>query len=256
MRSSFGVVASSVVVLALSSVAQADVLSGAPPMGMQTMPPSSSPNSPGGAQPGPQPDMNGPPVFDNGTHVAVDANAGSSARAEPPPRWRTSIGAHVAEYNALAPTDVFGALLFLDVSRDGGMWSPGYRISVARTLPRRLDSDVGNADYTWTLGQLDLCPMRVSLVPEVTLRPCAVVQGGVVQAKGQSGPSPHSKTRPWAGLGALLRVRWAIGDVFALEAQAGVSGSLVRDEFGFGDATAYQPDLWIPFGSIGAGVVF
>ena len=199
-----------------------------------------------------------PPTFDPNAKPGDRPSVYVEPEGPPPAPavWRTSIGAHVAEYNNLSPTDIYGFLVFLDGSHESSSaWSPSYRISVAHTFARTIGYDAGSASYAWTTGALDVCPMRVPIVTTVALVPCMQLGGGIVRASGVSGASPKSATRPWGTVGALARLQWRLG-YLNLEAQAGVALAVLREDFGFGGTTAFEPDLWIPFGSLGAGVVF
>lgn len=184
-----------------------------------------------------------------------DSSGEAKADAQPTGRSTLSIGAHVGVWNELSPTDVFGGLVFLETAGDSGKRTDGaLRVSVSRTLAKTVDFGAGSGKFTWTKGALDLCPVILRLTADFSLRPCATVAAGIVQAQGVDGPAPHSSTRPWVGAGALARAYWSLGGPVRIEAQAGATFTLWRDSFGFGAVDTYAADSWVPFGSVGLAI--
>ncbi|GAC1352784.1 MAG: hypothetical protein NVSMB1_19150 [Polyangiales bacterium] len=229
-----------------------------------------------------------PPVL----RPAESARLGDEARAasmevEPvarTSRLQVSAGVRVSEYNYLA-SDVYGLGGFLDFAHaSDGLWAPSIRLSFARTLQKNMDrylSDnnggmmkVATADFSWTLGQLDVCPLAIPLFTSFSLVPCGAVAGGVVQVKARAPEGPTTKrTRPWGTASLLTRLQWRILPAWFVEAEVGVALSIIRDDFSFhspetqgaGSAagtsaqalpTFYQADVWLPFASISTGVSF
>jgi hypothetical protein len=106
------------------------------------------------------------------------------------------------------------------------------RLGVSR-LAASVPAQVGSARFTWTLGRLEGCPVRV-VVGSFEALPCVRFDGGDLQAVGLGVDLPRpAASRLWLSLGALGRLRWTPLAPIFLEVDAGVSAPLVRDRFYF-----------------------
>ncbi len=134
---------------------------------------------------------------------------------------------------------VLGVFLEARLERESVL-SPSLRLGAHRGSSAHVEvGSAGSAAFTWTTGNLELCPARWAL-GAFALLPCARGDLGALQGEGASIAQPHDSTRFWLDLGAVARARWApVGPLF-LELEGGVLFPLWRDEFHF-DA----PDIGI-----------
>src|SRR6185436_7158828 len=98
----------------------------------------------------------------------------------------------------------------------------------------------GTADFTWTAGQVDGCAVFFPSRP-ARLAGCLHVEAGTLGVRGLQMPAPRDQTRPWLGVGPLLRGEWAFLSPMFLEADLGLVAHATTDRFYLlPDTTAYQ----------------
>jgi hypothetical protein len=141
--------------------------------------------------------------------------------------WRWSIGAGVGVTGGIAPDLAVSIPAFVDVARWArGPLSPSFRLRFERTS---IDGAAGGANFTWTAGSLDACPIALS-TPAFRVWPCARVEAGALEATGDASSS-RTSTRPWISAGALVRARLVIVGGLFVEVEGGAYVPIVRDRF-------------------------
>jgi hypothetical protein len=165
-----------------------------------------------------------PPQPRDADSSARDATvSGASSHHE----WRWSIGAGVGVTGGVAPDLAVSIPAFVDVARWGrGVFSPSFRLRFERAS---MDGDATGAEFTWTAGSLDACPIALS-TPSFRVWPCARVEAGMLEATGDTS-APRATTRPWVTAGALARARVVIVGGLFVEVEAGAYTPFVRDRF-------------------------
>jgi hypothetical protein len=88
------------------------------------------------------------------------------------------------------------------------VFSPSVRLALRRSLEATLTSGSGSAALALTTARLEICPLRVQWMEALRFLPCAVVDGGVLEARGQDVRGAQSHARPWwtAGLAGRLSI--------------------------------------------------
>lgn len=174
---------------------------------------------------------------------SVPAGEGSSLTAE--------VGAGV---EASARSDVVvGARLFGEIEIGG----VAVRLAAMRTFAVDREAVTGSVTLAWTTGTLAVCPFRIALGDDVTVRPCAELGAGILQAKGVGVRDAQDETRPWVDAGAHGRLSWAPARRLALEVEAGANMALLRESFRFDpNVVAYQVPVIAAFARAGVGVLF
>lgn len=84
---------------------------------------------------------------------------------------------------------------------------------------------------------LTACPLRLRLLADCSLEPCAFAMGGWLSASGRDLSHPESVGRSWWSAGGLLRATAPLGAV-AFELEAGISAPLYRRRFVVGQDQA------------------
>jgi len=161
--------------------------------------------------------------------------------------------------NLVATFGAFGDLALESPS----LLAPAFRLSVQGSLPTTVNATATNdsATLTWVFARTEACPLRVALSSSVDARPCAFVDGGILDAAGGGPANAQTKLGPWVTAGALARVTWlrelSARWALVLEAQAGLVVPIVRQTFTFvPEITVYQAPAVTGLASIGAGVRF
>jgi hypothetical protein len=196
------------------------------------------------------------------THVERPAVQPAGRPATP---WRGHLGASTgAELNdGITPAMLVGPVLGLEASWErvgqGLRVEPvlEIRAAVTRAQSGTIGAAVGAAQFTWTAGQLDVCPARV-IAGGIEAAPCARIEGGVLDATGLQVDVTQSDSRPWLAIGGLARVRWTPLDPLFMVLDGALSRAVVRDHFYFSrpQTTIYDVPAVGAGMSLSAGVRF
>jgi hypothetical protein len=182
---------------------------------------------------------------------------------ETPPRatsnasqWNVAAGAQGGAAGGVAPDVLLVVPIFVEVAREGEIFSPAARIRVERTGTGTVAAGGAHAEFTWTAAELDLCPVIFGS-RDVNVRPCARAVVGTLEASAVEVEPSRSGVRPWLSLGAALRGRiMVIGPLF-LEAEGGATLAMVRDRFFVEPSqTVYRAPLVGWSATAGAGILF
>ncbi len=93
-------------------------------------------------------------------------------------------------------------------SEGGPNWAPAISLGV-NLLRSDIFDDSEVAAFGLYTGHLQACPLRLQ-AESWTLRPCGVVQGGVLTAAGRNISNPEGTERTWLSLGVALEVEYAM----------------------------------------------
>jgi hypothetical protein len=134
-------------------------------------------------------------------------------------------------------------------SRGGYTWGLSLSASQARGSAT---VDLGQADFTWSLGRLELFPVRASF-GNWRLEPALFIEAGQLRARGVAVAPAAEVRRPALLAGALGRVSLLAFELLELEVEGGPIAPIVRDRFYlFESTTVFRvPPIT---GYIGAGV--
>jgi hypothetical protein len=127
---------------------------------------------------------------------------------------------------------------FLEIVGDRpGVFVPGFRISFAWTHNAHVATASGAADFSWYVGRVEACPLRLGSVA-TSLTWCATFDAGALRVAGQDAPVNTARARPWVSSGLSARGsarlwRW----VFA-ELEAGAAAPWFKDRWLFADGSA------------------
>ncbi|MBS2018334.1 MAG: hypothetical protein JST00_36030 [Deltaproteobacteria bacterium] len=178
----------------------------------------------------------------------------SPPQARDPRRWTVGAGGEVSALSdAVVSLRLFGELDF-----GGGLVAPALRIAAGRSLPVDRVAPIGRAALTWTDGALEVSPLRFALARSVlTLRPCAAVAAGILEAEGAGVATPRAETRAWVAASVHGRLAWTPISALVLELEGGAHLPLLREKFFFDpNVPIYQAPAIAGFGRFSAGVRF
>jgi hypothetical protein len=223
-----------------------------------------SPTTPGTAAvppPPAAPARPAPPKSDPAVNADPERATGGPLREEDARAhsWGWSIGAEAGVTRGVAPSALVSVPAFLDVWRrtgPGGGFSPSVRLRFERADSGNTAAGGPGADFTWTAGSLDLCPVAWSPW-RFRFSPCVRVEGGVLSAAGTGVTPVRTDARPWLTVGLLVRARvTVVGSLFA-EIEGGAYVPTIRDRFFTEPDSTVQHAPVVAFaGAGGLGVTF
>lgn len=133
--------------------------------------------------------------------------------------------------------------------------SPSLRISALHVWRGGFDSQFGSADFALSGGKLELCPLALSSAL-LELRPCALVNAGVLSAEGSETESARTERRPWAAVGGSAILEARVSERLAIWGTGGLARTLVRDRFEFSPEVFHRVPIIAFHAGIGAGLRF
>jgi hypothetical protein len=224
------------------------------------MPSASSSSS---AEPSASTSLTAPTPPSSPTRTPIPESAPPLAASTPAPtsptigRTRAFIGASADFIGVAAPGVAVGPSFVVGLLRErDGIFSPSARIAFARHGGGTVTSSIGSASFTWTLGQLDVCPIRLRIAADLWIAPCAVGEVGALSADA-SAAEGRSRVRPWVAAGVSGGLEWRLIGPLSLEAKGGVRAPFMREDFFFEpDVTVYTPPALLVSGSLGAAAIF
>ena len=194
--------------------------------------------------------------------ASVDAPEPAVAASAPAlDRLRLSAGIGFELAFAQSPNLVAGTSVHVAVETDRHAFvAPALRLGVARRSGGLLTTELGHARFSWTIAELDVCPLRFSFTPAFSLRPCAGVEAGTLEGAGEAIATAHDVTRPWLAGRGFVRIELRALDVLVFAVHFGVTVPFTRDQFLFDPGNhptnVYRAPEIVPIGGISLGVLF
>jgi hypothetical protein len=242
--------------LALMTALSIDLLAGASDGLLQA--PRERPEAPPSPPPRAEPAASSPPPAPRTPPPGPVPRVAPPPPASPPPDrsrgWRFAAGVGADVSWGVTPEVMFGPRASVEAtSPRRGVLGLSLRAAVARAARASMPVSGGEADFTWTIGTLDICPLRWEQ-GSLTLAPCARLEAGKLDGTGVNVMPVHDAPRGWLAVAALARLRWTFAPPLALEIEGGVRAPFIRDRFIFDpDTLVYQPP---PLSALaGAGLV-
>ncbi len=203
------------------------------------------------------------------TSPARNRDAQPPARSAAPFAWAFRLGGSAAGMALDADTTMtFAWGGFIEIERDAPGFAPAFRASAFRA-DATTNSGPISTSLGWTLARATLCPYRFDVAARIGIRPCAVVDAGVVSAEAFS--AAHSggardatglsrsqgRSRTWAAPGLVGRAAWSPTRIVFAELEVGATVPLVRDDFAIDpNLSVYRAPSVVPFAQIGTGLRF
>ncbi len=216
----------------------------APPAAMSAIAPPPPPPPPPPVPPPPLPPVDLPPAPRAPPPASPPAGLATPSPAPgappgPAPRWHLSVGGGAEVSSGITPEALLGPRFFLEAtSPPRGVFGWSLRAGFVRSSLSNIPGDSGLASFTWTVGTLDVAPLKWSRGP-FALFPSALVEAGELDGRGVSPPPAGEATRGWLALAALARARWTPVRPLSLEIDGGARFPLLRDQFVFTPSIKY-----------------
>jgi hypothetical protein len=133
--------------------------------------------------------------------------------------------------------------------------SPALRLAIARTATAAIDDGAFGGRFTWTVAQLELCPLRLGR--RIGARPCVTSSAGVLDAYGTTAPTTQHRVRPWATTGILARFYAELVPRVVLELGGELARPWIREAFFFEPSLhVYEPPAVVGTLETGVSVLF
>jgi hypothetical protein len=250
--------------VAVDPAAAASAPSPEPAGGSSAAAPASPPSAPSSAAPMTTPAAETEPPREPTRSDAASASlpkqdVDEASAPAPRPGWAFGLGVHAGAVGGISPDPLIVVPVFVELAHEGGgLLAPAARLRFERASSGVVSAGGGAAQFTWTAGSLDLCPVALgSSSMRFSARPCGRIEAGELEGNGRDIQPARRGARPWLALGPIARGRVVlVGPLFA-ELEAAANIAVVRDRF------YVEPDLTVfraPFlgwtASAGAGVTF
>lgn len=163
-------------------------------------------------------------------------------RSPPPREWSVALGVDARVQSGPTPSVALSAPVFVDLAQaTPSVLALRLRARFERTGGSTSESGAG-ANFTWTVGTVELCPLEWSSHAAARLGLCGRAEAGVLAAEGTAITPARSASRPWASGGGLARAAVVVLDPFFFELEGSLGAVLVRDRFFVEpDSTVFQP---------------
>ena len=120
-----------------------------------------------------------------------------------------------------------------------GWVDPSVRLAFLRATSGTLDVvGEGSANFTWTVGRLDVCPLA-SPRWAARARACVRAEAGALEGRGFGISGAADRLRAWLAAGPILRLEWALPWPLFIDGEVGVLLRAIDDRF------VFQPQVLI-----------
>jgi hypothetical protein len=198
-----------------------------------------------------------PPAAVRSTATPGPDRPASSGRQVPVSFSATAAGL-LAAGMAPEPTTGWTVLAGVSLGREPRAWraaaAPLLRVGVASALTRSFSGPTGEASFDWIAAVGEACPISFGVGGAAQIRPCLVGEYGVLRATGSETANPASVTRPWAGVGAEMRLSWGLLGPLSLDAAAGALASIERDRFTLATESVFETPPVVARVALGLGI--
>ena len=180
-----------------------------------------------------------------------DAPTTSSAGA-----WRPVFAAQVQAASGIGSSLAPVLAAFGEVALDRDDWlSPSFRVALSWMPPVEVEGVTGSGSFWRWGGQASGCPIGVTPVDVVVLRPCLGFELGALKARGLEVDESFTSSTPWASVVVAGRAQLFPADSMLIELSAELGVPLIRPRYLIDpDATVVSvPPVYGTFGAaIGA----
>lgn len=154
------------------------------------------------------------------------------ARRRSPPRSSIDLGATLSAISGPAPVGLIALSPFVGYETRGPtLWQPSIRAEPVIAGTGVIGADFADAVFTWYALRATGCPFRFG--SSFALRPCAVVEAGLLHARGRGIAIPRQRTEPWLSLGVEARLTWQFLPPFFVQAAARAEVIVTRYNYAF-----------------------
>ncbi len=177
--------------------------------------------------------------------------------------WRGGVGVEFGARSGLAPSWVPLGGVAVELLRGKPAW-PQLHVRASFLLARSVTyvDAVGETEFSWWAGRVDVCPLGVPLTRTLSLLPCLGGHVGRIEAAGQpdgmSVVSGATVKKPWFDALLSLRGELVLWNVLVLQARGELVWQLTPYHFAFDnpDTSVYDAPRFASAGFLGLGARF
>jgi hypothetical protein len=135
------------------------------------------------------------------------------------------------------------------------VFDPSIAVGVRQSLLLERALQNGSAEFSWTAGQLRLCPFRIVLENVVEASPCVESNVGVLRASARGFADARGTSTPWLDVGGSLLTTVSLSETLFLSSTVVVAMPFYRQPFALasGATVASVPPLGV-LGGLGLGL--
>ncbi len=148
--------------------------------------------------------------------------------------------------------------LSLGVRSAGRGFSPGFQLTPLWGKTGATGPEAAGGTFSWAMGRLDACPVRLAVARPIAFEPCAVAEIGRLSARGAAaGITSVDPERWWFAAGATLSLHFDLGSWFVRLGTFALFPA-TRDEFVFHNPnrTIHQASWLVVGAGLGLGFQF
>lgn len=154
------------------------------------------------------------------------------ARRSSPRRSSIDAGATLSVIVGPAPVALIAPAPFVQYeARRPALWQPSIRAAPLIARSGLIGPDAAQAVFTWYALRATGCPFRFGKA--VAFEPCAVMEAGLLHARGVAIATPRQRTRPWLALGLEGRLTWELWPPVFVELAARAELVVTRYDYVF-----------------------
>ncbi|HET6335622.1 MAG TPA: hypothetical protein VFG30_20500 [Polyangiales bacterium] len=158
-----------------------------------------------------------PQVLDDSTPPTAEHASGTGVASNEARLRGFSLGAAVLAVHGLAPRIQPGLQLEAALTLGEGALDWSIRAGGRIALDDTLRSPQGLARFGFVAGVVQLCASGALGASGFTLAGCAVVEPGILSARGEDTRKARKYTRPWLAAGAGAELGWRVASWLALQ---------------------------------------
>lgn len=161
--------------------------------------------------------------------------------------WHFGLGIRLSVASAVAPHAVLAGEPLITVDDDSGrLLAPEFRLAALRSTTATVTKSLGEATFNWTAARLSVCPVRWPARSALALRPCALMDLGVLEGSGVLTHQPSSAGALWIAPGVAARLSFSPLPPLSFELEGGATFPLERDSFFFAPNTPDNVAFQVP----------
>lgn len=177
---------------------------------------------------------------------------------KPPAALGLGVGQRVTAQGAVTPGVALGLGAYLELSaRAARVFAPRARLGLSYSRQDDVEGEVGRADFRWMNARVQLCPLRLGSDADASVRPCAFVDAGRLEGRGEAITPSRNQAVFWTAAGLELSAGVRLAGPLVLGGELGLVLPFRRDRFYFSPDDELHRVPWAGISAaLGLGLLF